>query len=82
MPDDPWTMLDVRDLQAHPRSERERTLDDAIDALRALRDHEEDVTVPVLGRLSGAHDRTLDGAIEILVRMRDVAAETDLSARW
>ena len=69
--DNPWALLDVRDLQRAPRSQRQRTLDDVLSALCTLRDverTENDPEHPLLDDLW--NERTLDGAITVLQRMR------------
>lgn len=69
--DNPWSLLDVRDVQGPPRSQREKALDDAISTLCVLRDverTENDPKHPLLDDLW--NDRTLDGAITVLQRMR------------
>lgn len=45
----PWALLDVRDLRAHPRTSSQRALDDAVDALLML--HDEALLVVVLARM-------------------------------
>ena len=69
--DNPWSLLDVRDLQSAPRSQRQRILDDVLFALCTLRDverTENDPEHPLLDDLW--NERTLDGAITVLQRMR------------
>ena len=76
--ENPWRLLDVRDIQDRPRTQRERVLDDAIEALCALRDFDVSTTpeknTPFLDGLRGDRDRTLDTAITVLVRMRNMDA--------
>ena len=73
----PWTLLDTRDLRGHPRSTRERALDDVIEHLQTL------ATLPEVRCVADGDDifcdlvggTDLTEAITVVMRLRVKASQ-------